>query len=233
MRAIPGLGQVLLLWDIGTLTYELTDWLFEKTGVKDAMTAVGGELYDITHAEEKETGELVNVAVDAGSGTGSIVVNQVSYTVTSTSNQMWITETEVSGNGVVAFNTTMYIAVSGHLYPTATVANAYAKIKTAFTWKKLWCYIEVNTIATSNTTVKSYINGGAGNQLLTVAAGATGEFSDASNSDSVVADDTLAVQIATPNTSGSLTTYGCSTLGEYASSVVVSKMYRMLLGVGS
>jgi hypothetical protein len=122
----------------------------------------------------------------------------------------------IGGNGIgntsFNFNTTTYAppawgGASGTAWST-TEANRYVTWRTAGTWAQLLVLITANTIATSASTLKSRINTADGNQSVSIAAGATGTFEDATNSDTVSAGDELAVKLTTPNTSGSITLNG-------------------------
>lgn len=108
-------------------------------------------------------------------------------------------------------NTTSYHALcSGDSVQNKTNNNQGVRISTAGTLKHAICYVLANASA-SDLHIKSYINGSTGNIDITIPAGATGEFTDFSNTDTLNVGDRVQWQ-ATQATSGSVDVsfIGCS-----------------------
>lgn len=110
-----------------------------------------------------------------------------------------------------AFNVTTYFSLSNSTAST-TELNRQIKLRAAGVSSKLDVYISANTIATSATTVRTRINTANGGQSVSIGAGLTGFFSDASGTDTIAAGDNFCYQFVTPNTSGSITLRACSVL---------------------
>lgn len=104
---------------------------------------------------------------------------------------------------VAAFNSTSYFQA----FPTLSSTESDRKIKyrSAGVMSKLEVIVSANTIATSATTVRNRLNGANGNLSVSIGAGLTGSFTDASNTQTIAAGDDYNYQVITPNTSGSIT----------------------------
>ena len=87
-----------------------------------------------------------------------------------------------AGEETTGAGTTEYIPAFGNHVATSSEGNANYIAPMAFTWSRLTVQ-SVYTAATANSTFKSRVNG-SGNQTVTIGAGATGIFSDNSNTDS-------------------------------------------------
>lgn len=80
--------------------------------------------------------------------------------------------------------------------PNATEANAQVKYLKAGTFSKLSCRISANDFP-STTTYRLRKNSANGNQLLTVGASTTGQFTDSSNLDTIASGDLIDVSAVT------------------------------------
>jgi len=102
-------------------------------------------------------------------------------------------------------NITNYFGLSSLQRITITEAS----IETQFPFKTLMqemqAHVTANSITTSATDFKVRKNQADGNQVISVAAAASGYFVDATNTDSFNDEDDFAWEVATPNTSGSIT----------------------------
>mgnify|MGYP000169635800 FL=1 len=119
------------------------------------------------------------------------------------------------GQTTLAFNTTGYAHLGGQGNTSMfSLAGGETQrqllVRVAGDFAKLGVQIPANSIATSATTVKFRKNAADGNQAISIGAGLTGFFQDASNSDTVASGDKVNLAFATPNTSGSLTCSGSS-----------------------
>ena len=117
------------------------------------------------------------------------------------------------GQTTLAFNTTGYAHLGGQGNTSMfSLAGGETQrqllVRVAGDFSKIGVQIPANTIATSATTVNFRKNVANGNQTISIGAGLTGFFQDASNSDTVASGDKVNLSFATPNTSGSLTCSG-------------------------
>ena len=102
-----------------------------------------------------------------------------------------------------AANLTRYCAIGGSLTVQATEADTKQKLRFKAKLHNMTIRVEPNTV-TADTTLRLRINGNNGNQLITIPSGATGFFSDTSNSDDIQATDEINYQIITGATGTSL-----------------------------
>jgi hypothetical protein len=92
--------------------------------------------------------------------------------------------------------TTVYSCpVQTRINQSATESTNQRTIRVAGTYSQMWVRVFSNGVSAA-TTVRFRVNAGNGNQTVSVNAGTTGEFIDASNSDAVIATDEVAVQFA-------------------------------------
>lgn len=88
----------------------------------------------------------------------------------------------------------------------ATEDRMESTARTAGVLSGLFARVSANTLTTATTTIRSRLNGGNGAQSVSVVAGASGAFSDTSNTDTIADGDTYNVQItAAAGGAGSLT----------------------------
>ena len=115
------------------------------------------------------------------------------------------------GSGVSA-GTTRYYQPGGAIYVTATESQVQVKFRNPGTLSKLWTYVGANSINTGTSTFVSRIDGVTGNLSVSIAAGATGAFSDDSNSDSISSGQKVSIACIASGASGSLNPYSHSSL---------------------
>ena len=132
----------------------------------------------------------------------------------------------------VAFNNTYYVGgfPPKDAAPT-TETNYRIKWGVAGVLNKMEVLVRLNTIATSNTTVKSRLNSAAsaGQMTCTIAAGTTGSFTDFTNGETIAVNDYTDYQIVTPNTSGSITISAINTLFAATTNTVSKFAVRKVL----
>lgn len=124
----------------------------------------------------------------------------------------------ICGGNVQIQTTTRYYALAGEGSATAE-ARAQVRIRDSYTWSNLYASINANACSATST-VKSRINGGDGNQALSIPAGATGDFEDTSNSDALADGDLAAVSV-TVGTGGNLTLDSVSSLLTHAGETAI------------
>jgi hypothetical protein len=105
--------------------------------------------------------------------------------------------------------TTGYMVPEGISSNKATRTDAEVKIRTAGTLSKFG--IHQNSITNggnASTTFKIFINGVAGNQIITISAGqAAGYYEDSSNTDTVAVGDLVTIQVQNNSSSGGVAIY--------------------------
>ena len=109
-----------------------------------------------------------------------------------------------SASSAVAAGVTNFIAPGGSSGATATESNRQFPAPEAATDDRLQVYVTANTLSGS-CTFTHRLNGVSQALTLTVPAGQTGFFEDASNSVAIAADDLVAIQVAAAAGTGSIT----------------------------
>ncbi len=125
----------------------------------------------------------------------------------------------------VNFNTVNQFSAfsnNGNLALSGTEADRQELFPTEGKLTQWGVYVQSNTIATSDSTIRLRKNGADGSMIITIPAGGTGWFSTPTGTfDSVAAGDKVAAKINTPNTSGALVITNCKALFAAASGTVV------------
>jgi len=96
-----------------------------------------------------------------------------------------------NANNIIAAGATTYVPAG--IAPFAQLQTESLVQRTMFTagtWSDAWMRVITND-RTGNSTLKSRKNAGAGNQVLTIGAAATGEFHDNSNTDTIASGDEI------------------------------------------
>jgi hypothetical protein len=130
----------------------------------------------------------------------------------------------VSGiDTTISAGATQYFGVYTGTHQNSSVeARVMAEAQAPGTFSNVFCYISANAAA-ADSFLRFRKNGSNGNQVVTIGAGATGQFEDTSNTDAVTTDDDLTVSI-TAGSGGALTSRMTNTLFVPSSGTVVSFM---------
>ena len=158
-------------------------------------------------------GQFATAKLSRGAGSGVAAVSRISAMFEATANTVLPVVATGSGSlsGLGAFR---YWPVAGDLTLASTThASAASTVRAACTWKSLSLYIGLNT-RTTTSSWQSYINAGAGAQVINVLAHATGTFSDLAHADAPAAGDTISVRTYVGTGSGSITYYRVSSVLE-------------------
>jgi len=102
------------------------------------------------------------------------------------------------------FGTTRYYAISGYIYPVTNENWAKCRIHDTLTAKNLYVRVFGNTLNNA-TTLRTRKNGANGTQSVSIPAGATGEFEDTVNTDSLASGNDFNYQAVTGGTTGIIT----------------------------
>jgi hypothetical protein len=118
----------------------------------------------------------------------------------------WLMICSDAAGAAIPVSVTRYNTVSGLLPGGATEANNRTNVKESYTWSSLWCRVTANAATTNACTVRSRIDAGNGNLVISIAAGTTGAFAEASpSSDSLIADQLIDYSIANADATGTVT----------------------------
>ncbi len=129
----------------------------------------------------------------------------------------------------VPAGTTVYVPLGmGPLFSHATEVQSEIPWRTAVTMSKLWVRVITNGTSGSST-VRVRKNGDNGNQLVTIDAGATGEFEDTSNTDAFGVGDKACLQI----TAGAGGALDISVITIVVDTGGASSVVKYVSGVGS
>jgi hypothetical protein len=153
-----------------------------------------GIFEDTSNTDSISTGDLLNVSITTGGGTGSIRLQTVYSELDNSGNHFEMGNTSTSGRTHVA-STTYYLGLYGEMFTITTVENREQQnAQFAFTAKNLRLYISANA-TTASSTFRTRVNGANGAQSVSISAGATGWFSDLSNTDNISIGDLICFQL--------------------------------------
>lgn len=192
-----------------------------KNGAAGGMTVsvtagATGAFEDTSGTDTLAAGDDFNYELAAGNSAEAISLSGISCSLVSTNGEFhMLSGTGTSSTLAVSFNTTTYLAAAGNGSGVeAAEASTQIYPRVDFAAKELTCYVSANTIATSASTVTIRDNGADSAVTVSIAAGATGLFSDSTNGAKIHAGvDEICYKIVTPNTSGTLTFRWMSCIG--------------------
>lgn len=155
-----------------------------------------GYFEDTTNSDSLAAGDNFNYAFTTGTGAGTISWSTISAFLTPTGTIM-TPLLAASNNATVTFAVgTLFHPFGGSILGTiASEANAYTKYNYSATLSNLFLSVSANT-HTGTRTINFRKNGANGNQTFTISAGATGYFEDTTNTDAVVANDLVNMQLS-------------------------------------
>lgn len=209
----------------------------DGTQALSIATITTGQFEDTSNTDTIAVNDLVNTSVTYGvNGGGNLISYGISAKVSFETTDSTGVTTQSLGVQTVNASVTTYLGLGGDGGPTTTEANAKALALASLTFSKLSCYVSSNTIAATST-ITFRKNGANGNQAVSIGSLATGQISDATNSDSVVSTDTVNLQIVTGGVGTSLnlmSTYAMISAAAPAPAtpVFIGSSYLQLLGVG-
>lgn len=152
-----------------------------------------GAFQDTTHTDSLLSGQSIyNYWLPANSGT-SITTTIIASIFQSASADVTIIACSMSA--VVGGSITTYTAVIGINMDNTTEVNASYLVRVAGTLSNMYVYVYDNYLADSVFT--SRVNGGAGNQTITVPGSTSGAFEDTTHTDSVAAGQTIGRKLVT------------------------------------
>lgn len=118
---------------------------------------------------------------------------------------------QASNNSITfATGTTTYVELAWSLcLGNATDTARQVRYRTAGVMKKLHCQVSANATTTASTVTLNKVGVGSGNLTVSIAAAATGEFRDLTNTDSIANGDNL-VSTVVVGATGALTLWAIS-----------------------
>lgn len=189
---------------------------------------VTGYLEDTTNSDTINSGDLIDWSMTTGTGSAETLspnFTNVEFTTTNSNFQFVV---GIAAGLAQAAGVTTYYPLCGRLITSTTESNMIAESNLAFTASLLQCNISANTIVLDSTlTLRK--NSGVANQTVAITALTTGVFQDATNTDVIVATDTLNYQVVTPSTITSITINSISMLAAVASAPTSSFLQRKTL----
>lgn len=154
-----------------------------------------GVFEDTSNSDSLSAGDTYALRCTVGTGTGNLVSTYVALDYETTSNSGVIAALGSTVGFTVNQGATGYAICLGHADNAFTEAQARLNALVPSTLSDLNVYVDANSVSASST-VKLRKNGADGNQVVTIGAGSTGWFHDATNTDDVVATDEIAYQCA-------------------------------------
>lgn len=171
--------------------------VFEDTVNTDSL--VNGDLIDFSVTTPNEVGQTMSATV-----LGSTLEN------TSTNDTLAVVSGGSGSAPSVNFGLTRFALIGGEIgiggALATTESDVQYTIRRATTFTNVRVIIRTNTINTGTTVWRFRVNAANVNQLVNIAAGATGAFEDTTNSDPVVAGDEVNQQVVTSGASGAIST---------------------------
>lgn len=169
-----------------------------------------GILEDTANSDTIASGDLVNFAYISGTGTETMAVNGVTADFVSTNGKQMYVLAQGNGQAQTA-GLTRYYGFAGRPFPQATESNTIAESNLAFTLSNLQINVTAYTIV-GNSTLTLRKNSAAGNSTVSIPG--TGITQDTTNSDVIVATDTLNYELVTPSVVTSMTFKNISVVGD-------------------
>lgn len=207
------ISQLTVYLRINSMTTATTVFGVRVNGVDGACTVSvpAGSIGTYTNTVDTVTvadGDLVCFFVRAaagGSGTCEILDVLAQFTVAGKQVQNFNAAQTATAYSLASTSYKLPLACTS-ITPTSTNETALqAQADAAGTWRDMGVYVESNTRGTT-TTLQSRKNLANGNQVISIPAGATGQFRDTANTDSIAANDTMTYAVVTGTGAGVLLT---------------------------
>ena len=179
--------------------------VFRKNGANGNQSitipaSTTGEFEDASNTDAVVAGDLVNTLFVAGGSGTSVRPNSIVSLFAATSQTA--NHHAQQSYTLSTASTTFFVKIVGAAAtnPGTTEANQQLKAKAAGTWRNLNVIVFTNGRGTA-TDFGTRINGANGSMSVSVPGGATGQFEDTTNDDTIAVDD-LICRYATTGTGG-------------------------------
>lgn len=163
-----------------------------------------GEFTDTSNTDSVSSGDLICYQMVAPSGSGSIEITLASLIFNPATQNSKTTHGSNNNTGMSTASSTFYIKLlSGEQQPRSTESEAQQRVYVAATLKNFQLVLASNG-RTTTTTFGTRVNGGNGNQSVSVSGSATGTFHDSSNTDTLAATDLVNCYVTTGTGTGTI-----------------------------
>jgi hypothetical protein len=179
-----------------------------------------GVFEDTSNSDSYVSDDLLNWYITLGTGTGTLEVWMSAGMETTNGTVEMLAHEATSGQAVLA-GATGYFPISGRTDELASESAYRCEVNYAPTASKARVYISANTIVETST-LAFRIDGGSGNQAVSVTGLTTGWFSDGSNSDVLSATNEVNWQLVVGATGTSLTLQALAVLMTVATGVTIN-----------
>lgn len=152
-----------------------------------------GLFEDTTHSDSVAAGDLVGFYFTTSTGGGTLTCQNLMVNLVTTNNKFVQAGVGNSSLAVTA-GSTVYTNFTGGNIASATETDYRADANIDCSVTNLWAYVSANATS-SPSTLRFRVDGGNGNEVVTIGAGATGEFEDTTNRDTLAPANELALQI--------------------------------------
>lgn len=159
-----------------------------------------GVFEDTSNTDSLADGDVFNWQYTNGTGTGSVDIALIGGDLVTTDNASYVGSGNAAGISPAAL-ATRYMVYGGRMASNAVEATETGDARYAGTASDLSCVVSANA-TTTDSTLKLRVDGADGNQVATITAATTGIFTDAVNTDTLVATTGVAYQSITGATGG-------------------------------
>lgn len=151
-----------------------------------------GEFEDVVNVDDLFDGDEITYELDTSASTSGAITITVAGTTLET---ITFKKYMISTPNVSIPHSGVYYFAAGGVADFIGLTAVETTVREAYTWDKTRIYINVNTIDAASQ-IFSLVEGGAGNQFISIPALTTGEFEDAVASDVLSAGDEIAYYFA-------------------------------------
>ncbi len=156
-------------------------------------TAQTGAFQDTTHTDTINSGDTVYNRRTVGAVGTTITTTVTAFTIQHATDNVPVIGS--SGTGIVLSpSTNYYYSLLGFAYEITAEAAGLYLLRMAAVSSNMALYVFDNTISAASTLI-SRINGGNGNQTVTINGGTTGLFEDTTHAGSISSGQTIGIQL--------------------------------------
>lgn len=170
-------------------------------------TGATGFFIDSGNTDAVAAGDDVNLSISTSTGGGNLVFDGAwcAFEATSGFASFFMSTLTSLTPSFSTASSSFYNSLSGGLGVSfsTTEADKAVTLRTAGTFRNIFCNVSSNARATT-TTVNFRKNNADGNGVLSITAGATGFFEDTSNTDTVASGDTANFRVLTGSGAGAI-----------------------------
>lgn len=190
-----------------SLSTAATTITFRKNGANGNGTltipaGTTGTFTDTVNSDSLVSGDKYNAQISTASGgTGTLTFGGIRVVANVTGSHTVQYGCALSTNMSLTANTLYYIGMAGNMSANTTIQNAEVTMGPPGTMLNAQIYVVTNG-RSSNTTLRSRINGLNGNIVIVIGGGLTGLFEDTTNTDALSSGDKFCWELQTGASSG-------------------------------